>query len=283
MTLPLPTIAARLTTVGGMSFPRSIEKIDQLIGSGEAPNQVIAAVIASDPMLSALVLGNANAVAHGDITNISAAVAQVGLAAVRGLTRATRPIPEARRKEAAACWGLANATATMTRILANHCAPHLAAKVDEETAHTAGLLHDLGTIVAILHFDADYAAALDRNDVEGPLSRVLRKGLGADTCDLGALLAKAWHLPMPIATCIRYYNSPMRAEAYTELVCLVHVARTLVRALGFTAGRDRFVDPIAEDALKVLNLFSADLELVIDLFFEEMDELELYEGALSRS
>jgi HD-like signal output (HDOD) protein len=242
---------------------------------------VVTAVLAIDPMLTAQVLGEANATSANDVTQLSVAMMQTGLGSVHGLIRGVAPIPSQHRKELAGCWGQANACATMTRILAGHCAGRLHARYDDETLQTAGLLHDLGSIVAILHFSDDYARACARLDAgEGPLPRLLKEELGADPPQLGALLAHTWRLPPLLTTCIRSHHQPLRAESFNEIACLVHVARILVRACGFVTGRDRFLDPLDEDAMKLLDLHVYDLERIVDQFFEEMDELELYEGML---
>lgn len=281
MTMPLATIAARMVTVTCSSFPRSLDKLDRLLSEGTVPTQVVAAVLASDPMLAAQMLGEANATASSDITQLSAAMMNIGLGSVHGLIRGCGAIPADKRQEMAACWSQANACATMTRIVAVNCGNRLRATYDEETLQAAGLIHDLGTIIAILHFPDDYARACRRLDAgEGTLNQLLKQELGADCAQLGTLLARIWRLPPMLATCIRYHQHPMASDSFQEIACMVHVARILARACGFTPSRDRFLDPLDEQAIKRLDLHTYDLERIIDLFFEEMDELELYEGML---
>ena len=191
------------------------------------------------------------------------------------------PIPAALRKNLASCWSLANSCATMTRVLANYCGPTLSAKSDSETLHAAGLLHDLGTIVAQIHFPNEYAKAICRLDERSAdLSRLLREELGTDQAALGTLLASYWRLPPQITACIRYHQSPMETDNFHETVALVHVARGLVRACGFVAGADRFLDPMDEGAMALLKIRSGDMERILELFYDQMEELELYEGVL---
>jgi HD-like signal output (HDOD) protein len=283
MNLPLATIAARVVGMSCVGFPRSLDKIDRLISEGDAPLGVVAAVIATDPLLTAQLLGTANATSPKEITQLSEALTYLGLGAVHGLVRGSGHIPEGRRKELAGCWALANATGTMVRVLAAHCGGSLALRLDNETLHVAGLLHDLGTVVAMLHFDGQLTRASARLDAgDGPLPRLLRQELGADTQALGTLLATTWRLPALLVAPLRHHRHPLRAEDFQELSCLVHVARTLVRACGFIAGRDRFLEAIDEDALKLLKLTMTDITVVLDRFYEEMEELELYEVALIR-
>jgi HD-like signal output (HDOD) protein len=284
MSLPLPTIAARMLTVSCMGFPSSLDKIDRLIIEGSAPLSVLVALIGADPLLTAQVLGQANSSSGGELTQLTNAMAHLGLGSVHGLVKGSLPIPEAMRRDMAGCWSLANACANMTRILADYCTPTLVAKIDDETLHAAGLLHDLGTIVALVHFNAEYQRAVERIDERGAnLNRLLREELGADQVALGTLLATYWRLPPLITACIRYHQRPLQADGFQETVALVHVARCLVRACGFVAGADRFLDPLDEEAMQLLKLRISDLERILDRFYDQMEELELYEGVLARS
>jgi two-component system, cell cycle response regulator len=283
MNLPLATIASRVVGMPCVGFPRSLEKVDRLLSEGDAPLTVVTSIIATDPLLTALILGTANATSTKEITQLSDALVSVGLGAIHGLVRSAGHIPDARRKDIASCWALANATGTMVRVLAAHCSDTLSTRIDDETLHAAGLLHDLGTVVAMLHFGDEYQRACDRlDDGQGPLPKLMRDTLGADPPALGTLFATNWRLPSLLVAPLRHHHRPLHADGYQELACLVHVARALVRACGFIAGRDRFLDPIDEDAMKLLRITVNGIAVVLDRFYEEMEELELYEGALIR-
>jgi len=284
MSLPLPTIAARMMTVSCMSFASSRDKIDRLISEGSAPLSVLVALISADPLLSAQVLGQANSSSTAEFTKLTDAMSHLGLGSVHGLVKASLPIPEGLRRDLAGCWSLANACANMTRVLADYCTPTLAAKSDEETLHVAGLLHDLGTIVAMTHFGEEYTRALNRlGENRSNINRLVREELGADQVALGTLLASYWRLPPLITACIRYHQQPLRADGFQETVALVHVSRCLVRACGFVTGADRFLEPLDEEAMALLKLRLSDLERILDRFYDQMEELELYEGVLARS
>ena len=266
-----------------MGFPRSQEKLDRLIIEGSAPLPMLAALIGADPLLTAQVLGQANSTSATEITQLSAAMIHLGLGSVHGLVKGELPIPEPRRHAMAGCWALAQATATMTRVLADYCAPTMSGSYDHETLHAAGLLHDLGTIVAHLHFSEPYERALQRLDQHGTqLNQLMRDELGTDAIALGTLLATYWRLPPTITACIRYHATPLRCDGHHELISLVHVSRGLVRSCGYVAGTDRFLDPFDDGALALLKIYLSDIERVLEQFYDEMDDLELYEGVLAK-
>ena len=279
MSIPLATIAARMVSVTGASFPRSLDKLDRLINQATVPTQVVAAVLGTDPMLSAQILAEANATSTSDITQLSAAMLHMGLGSVHGLVRAATPVPEEHRKALMACWTQAGACSTMTQLLASACSSRLQAHYDDETLQAAGLLHDIGTIIAILQFPDEYQRACTRLEQElVPFPTLLKEELGADTAQLGALLAQTWRLPPLLISCIRHHAQPRGTDSFREVVSLVHVARILVRACGFHCERDRFVECLDEDVLRQLDLHLYDFERLIEQFLDQMEERELYEG-----
>jgi HD-like signal output (HDOD) protein len=283
--LPLPTIASRVMTTPGFTFARTSAKLEQLINDPQAPGEVVMAIISSDPLLTALVISQANQAGEG-VTRLSEAMRTVGLGGVIGLMRGFITLPAEAHDPLAACWRQATACAYMTRLLARQVANHLPNteldELDDETLTTAGLLHDIGSPLAFVRFPAEYARAIARLDAgEGPFERLLTLELGADASDLGYLLARSWNLPPLIGSCIRFHQRPGKADGHHDLVATVHIARLLVRACGFVAGRDRFINGVDGDALSRLHLRLDDFPPLLDRFFIEWEEREMFETGAS--
>jgi len=284
MSLPLPTIAARIITVAGFSFPRTLTKLERMMSDGGCSSTVVAAVVSSDPVLTALALGRASAGAEGEILQLSNAVLLLGMDTVAGMIQEVMPITDRGVRLMAGCWSHANATATMARILAAHCPALRDSRPDDEQLHVAGLVHDLGTMVAAMHFTAEYETAIARlRRGEGPFATLLKEELGAEPGELGALVAKAWNLPTPYAHVVRHHQRPTRAGDWTPLACVVHIARELARGCGFCSGHDIWVEPISPEAMALLELKPSEFGPVLDGFFAEMDDLETYDGLLART
>ena len=283
--LPLPTIASRVMTTPGFTFPRTSAKLEQLISDTTTPSEVVLAIISSDPLLTALVLSQANQGGEG-VTKLSDAMRTVGLGGVIGLMRGFIPLPPTAHDTLTACWRQAAACSYMTRLLARQVANHLPNTelddIDDETLTTAGLLHDLGSPLAFVRFPAEYAKAVARLDAgEGPFEKLLTQELGADPSDLGYLLARSWNLPPLISSCMRFHSRPGKADGHHDLVATVHIARLLVRACGFVAGRDRFINGVDGDALSRLHLRLDDFPKLLDRFFVEWEEREMFETGAS--
>lgn len=276
-------VAARLRSLSAISFHRTIDKVDKLIGDGLAPTPVIISVIASDPMFSAAVLGQANS-SGAEVTQLSQAVLQLGLSMVQGLTRTLVPMDADHHQLMAGYWSQANACAAMTRVVVGYRPAIFSASVDEETAHVAGLLHDLGSIVAGLHFSEGHARALRRLvEGENPLHRLIVDEVGVEPGVLGAQVAELWQLPELVATVTQHHRRPVRAPRFRELCCAVHLSRQLIRGCGFVPDQDSLVEVIEEEAMKLLDLGLTDVPRLLERFFAEMDDLESFEPVLLRT
>ncbi len=282
MTLPLATIASRVMCAPACSFGSTLNKLDHLL-DGEASIPVVRAVVASDPMLTALVLSHAIQASKGrEETRLTMAMHVLGLSAVQGVARTVTPISSEHRAAISTCWQLANATAVMVQILARVVQDRLPtsglADLSDETLHSSGLLHDIGEPLALLRFPQEYARAVVRLEAgEGPFSQLLLEELGTDTSDLGYLQAKQWQLPNLFCAVIRYHNRPMEADTHQELVSVVHVARCLVRACGHVAGANRYLEPLNLDAAYRLKLRLDDYSILVMQFLDAWEELEQFE------
>lgn len=281
--LPLPTIATRVMAFIGVSFPRSLIKLDHLLQNANTRPDAVGGLLMSDPLLSAMVLGHANAVRP--VATVSEAIQQVGLSAVLGLVRECPPIPEDKRTWMFGYWEEANATAILTRVLARYLQTHRRfpgyLRENDETLHLAGLLHNLGTMVAMLRFGEHYAQAgadVEKDLEERSFRHLLKDRLGLSTGDLGYMLAHNWHLPPLIAEINRFHTHPLRCERFPELVAVVHVARTIARGCGHCAGLDRYLDPIDDGVMGFLNLTTGDFDLLINAFLDEWEEMEQWES-----
>jgi HD-like signal output (HDOD) protein len=278
MSIPLASIAARITGIGPLSFPRTLGKLNTLMSATDGPTNVLSAILASDPILSAVILGRANTLAPLSTGSITNAVMVLGLSSVHALVQSAHAIPEPDRASMAACWSQANACAMLCRIIGRRVAA--ISDFDEETWHSLGLIHDLGGIIARLYFPEEQRRAEARLAAgDGPYSLMLTEEVGASAGLLGSLWAHVFNLPQRLITGLRYQEAPELARDDPLPAAVLHVARNLVRGLGFTVGEDVYVDVLRPDALALLGLGTLDLEDLLDRFLIEMEELELYEGA----
>lgn len=94
------------------------------------------------------------------------------------------------------------------------------------TAYTAGLLHDIGRLLLLrLQPPAFVAIAAHARHRKIPLREAERKFLGCTTRDLAIQFAAAHGLPAPVASVIRWLDTPEAATEHAELVAIVALAR----------------------------------------------------------
>ena len=280
--IPLPTIASRIHSTPGFTTAKTLATLKQLLTDPGSSEEVMRSLINSDPLLTAMVLGQANQTNDGSI-RLSEALRSLGLGGVLGLTRGFVPIPNTAERIIEGCWQLGHACGIFTRIIARTVAARhqnspLSA-IDDETLHAAGLMHDLGTALAVMRFPNEYASALARQEKgEGPLAHLLHSELGADTGDLGYLLARSWNLHPLLLSCIRFYDRPKQADAHHDLVAVVHLARLLARACGHVADTDRFIWGLEDSALARLGLRLDDYPPLLNRFLDEWESVEMFEA-----
>ncbi len=102
-------------------------------------------------------------------------------------------------------WCTALLTAEGATLLSHHldtCHP--------DTAHTAGLLHNLGLMWLADAWPTQTAAALQAvaADPSLDLAAALRATTGSDYCVSGGQLSEAWRLPETLIAAIRYHRTP---------------------------------------------------------------------------
>jgi len=98
-----------------------------------------------------------------------------------------------------------------------------------ETAHTAGLMHDLGKVVLACNFCQQYEETQKRAKREArPLWQIEKEVFGANHADIGAYLLGLWGLPAEVSEAAALHHQPMRssAENFAPLTA-VHIANAI--------------------------------------------------------
>ena len=279
MTLSLNHMATACISTCAYSFPNVVEKIERMVMDSDCTSQLICSIILSDPMLSALVLSRANATEPDTYLHTNKAISVLGLSSIFGFCDECLRISRSKQRKMASLWAAANACASMCCIVAKQSRIDNNEMQDKEICHTVGLLHDIGSIVGLGNFDTYFDEAHKKSAYNGQtVHSQLKQDLGLRPSDLGALLAKTWHLPRLYADAIRYHRRPLDCQVHVEFACLAHISHLLCRALGYRPSCESFVEAINPEALEVLGIKERQLKICIDEFIVEDEELSLYEG-----
>jgi putative nucleotidyltransferase with HDIG domain len=130
---------------------------------------------------------------------------------------------------------------------------------DDETAFTAGLLHDLGRLALATHFPQHMAHAIQAlKETDQQHVDVEQALLGADHVSVGALVATQWHFPAEVTDAIAGHHGPTaRPDAAASLADTVHVADAIAHALDLAGDADDMVPALDVGAWQRMNLSTA--------------------------
>ncbi|HEV8543119.1 MAG TPA: HDOD domain-containing protein [Verrucomicrobiae bacterium] len=204
-----------------------------LIGLLNRPDVDQAAVeqaVEHDPALSAKLLALANSAYFGlqrPVASLPEVLFYLGHAEVYRLAIAVSLSGILNRKASAYAmdegelWRHSLLTAKVAELLADAVE---SAQLDESTAYTAGLLHDLGKIIFNQVLPIETQEALNRAIEKGSSSVVAeRQLLGTDHAEAGACLLRQWNFPGPVVEAIASHER-LRPGASFDLAALVYFA-----------------------------------------------------------
>jgi putative nucleotidyltransferase with HDIG domain len=108
--------------------------------------------------------------------------------------------------------------------------------VDQYTAYTAGILHDIGRIALTVIQPRDYAALLQTH--QGRADSILaceRDIFGWDHCETGLRLVAGWKLPEEFGEIVLEHHAPCRTDGAWGLSGLVKMSCAIADSTGFAA------------------------------------------------
>jgi len=121
----------------------------------------------------------------------------------------------------------------VTAIVAEEAAH--AARMERESAYTAGLLHNLGTLGLMSAYPEEYSRMLEVSDDFGfDLLNTERDLFEIDHCAAGAYVAQDWGFPDELAAVIAtHHEEPVAGER--SIYNLIKVSWRLADTLGYAA------------------------------------------------
>ena len=192
-------------------------------------------IVATDPALSIRILKVVNSAFYGlprQIGSINRAISLLGLNAVKNIAVAAslgkifQGGTGCDSFEARELWSHSVATAATSFLIARELDNGSA-----DEAFLAGLLHDIGFIVALQHDRTRLAQAVSLLEVDSdgaPRNELLvteREVFGVDHQDLGAVLCEQWKLPRNLAAAAAHHHDPTElADSASAIPWIVHVA-----------------------------------------------------------
>ncbi|RFP15881.1 MULTISPECIES: HDOD domain-containing protein [unclassified Duganella] len=241
------------------SLPAVVNELLASMDQDDIDTHALAAKITLDQALTAKTLRLANSSFYGmpsKVTSIQQAISVLGFHAIRTLvtacsvTESFKPAP-GNQFDFPAFWRHSIASAVCARVLA----PHV--RLNPDTAFTAGLLHDLGTLVLATRFPDDYRRVHEyRRQHDCTAAPAQLAVFGIDHATVGSALAKHWKFPATIQAAVADHHRAADSKPAT-LSSVIYAANILAHALDLSGQEDDQVPPLSLAAWQALGLSDA--------------------------
>jgi HD-like signal output (HDOD) protein len=243
--------------------PKLHARITQELGGANGSIEVVAHLIAQDPVMTAKILQVANSAFFGlsyQINDATEAVMFLGTERTRALILLAGVFSQFDNLK---CPGFSLEPVWSHSLLVGVFARAIAlAQTNDvktsEAAFTAGLLHDVGKLILAGNVPDRYIALRRSQTQKGQSQREAElEVLGTTHSELGACLLGTWGLALPIIEAIAWHHCPEHsADTGFSLLAAVHAANVLAQESGRSAdGNTARSDQINEDYLSRLGLF----------------------------
>ncbi len=191
----------------------------------------VAAVIGSDPGMTARLLKLANSAFYGfasKIYSVSHAIGMIGIQQLQDLVLATSVTKtfagiSSNLMNMDSFWQKSIRCGVVARLLASRCGVF-----DSERLFVTGLLCEIGHLVMYQQLPELSQQSILRSREEGvALYEVEREIFGFDYAQAGGELTRLWRLPGILQSPIRYQLEPTVSSDYPLAASIAHVARKL--------------------------------------------------------
>ena len=238
------------------SLPAVVMELLTCIDQDDADISVLAKKVSHDSALTAKTLRLANSSLYGlqvKVTTIQQAITFLGFQTTRNLITAaavTGCFAEGRCQgfDDKAFWRHSIASAACCKVIARRV------RFNQDYAFTAGLLHDIGRLVLMSTYPAEYTAAMAYRRLHD--SEVLdaeQAVMGVDHVQAGMALAEHWNFSETMRLAIAHHHDP-DAPGAGLLASIVHVANAIVHALDIAKDDHELVPPVSRSAWTALGL-----------------------------
>lgn len=253
------------------TLPKVLEEVSKLVERPDSTTEQVAKLISMDQVLSAKVLKMVNSPVYGfpgRISSIGHALVLLGFNVLRSIIVSTS-VFEVMTENMVGLWehslGCAMACGSIARMLKLK---------DAEEYAVAGLLHDLGKVVATVQLP-DLKPEIEKAVAERDLYylEAERAVLGFGHDRINAWLADHWKLPANIKEGLSYHHKPHLAQLYPEMASVTHIGDFMARAFEYGFSGDVGVTYLQPESLKILKIRPADFEKLLDEVSSQLVEL----------
>ena len=252
-------------------LPAVVLKVIQMTKDPNVSASELNKIISMDQSLTANILKLCNSAYYGlprVISSVTQAIMYLGFHTVRNLVMTTTlhdiydSETEGYGYGKGGLWRHSIACALGSQILCKKYRPGL-----NDTAFTAGLLHDVGKLL-INKFSSNTYDSLVEVSHNNNLSLVEAEQelFGCDHAEVGAKVADTWNFPQELVQAIGFHHAPDKSQGKQLLTILVHIANVASQDSRISLIENPIVEEISDFAAKTINFSNAEMEdLIINL------------------
>lgn len=272
---PLQRLFARI--LESSPFSPTAREILRLANRSTGSLDELTRLIQTDPALVALLLRRLNSAYYRldrPVQDLHVAARLLGFREFRNLaitvymSRMVESATEVGPFHTAVLWNHSVAVAAASHLVSRVCGCGVPGD-----AYIAGLLHDLGLLLAHRQLRRRFAQVVQRATASTALTDVERAVYGFDHAQLGGFAAQRWEFPPAIVDAIQYHHDIQAAPApHRELVFVVTAADYLCSRAGWSAVGVHSV-PLPPDVVyRVLGLDQIALAVIWDELFPTLEK-----------
>ncbi|NCC24612.1 MAG: HDOD domain-containing protein [Deltaproteobacteria bacterium] len=256
------------------TLPTALEKVTKLVEDPNSSTEQIAKLICRDQVLSAKVLKMVNSPIYGfpgRIGTIQHALVLLGFNVIRGIIISTS-VFDIMTTNMVGLWEHSLGCA-----MASSAVAKAAGFKDPEEYAVAGLLHDIGKVLAAVQLpdlkaEADELVRTEDLTYLEAERRVF--GFGHDRINMW--LAEHWNLPLRLKEGLVLHHRLESEAHYPDMPRVVHVADFMTRLFEVGSGGDDQVSHLDQTALEGLGLSLSSIDNLLDSVAGDFEELAAF-------
>ncbi len=262
-------------------MPAMVARLNALVQDPEVDMKALAEEISMDPAITAAIIRLSNSAFYRPsraIRSVHEAIVTLGLRVVKNIVvvAASRGILKVDlgdyKIDAPEMWDHCLAVAEIAASIARL---RKQLKVPEDVAFTAGLLHDIGKVVLVQHFQRVFLKIIAEIEAKPGTSftALERKYTGYSHDVLGGTLLELWQFPDELVEAVRFSYHPDKATVNPALCSMVHVANGIALAGGVGVDIGGLNEQLSPAALKILELGDREMEALYGHLPEILEKL----------
>ncbi len=258
------------------SPPLVFHKLQEALNDPDLSFKEFDAIISGDPSLTARLLKVANSSFFGLDTKVETISHALGIVGVKPLIEMALSTVMVQKLK-----GISPDMLDIQSFWKHNVACGLAARTiaqglgkdNLEAFYTAGMLHDIGSLIIYQGSPKKAREILTRCRSEGLLqSDVEEEVFGFSHARVGALIFKEWSLAPSLVEAVLYHHNPSQAENFPLETAVLHVADFLVYQMKYNLGEGYAIHPLDPSVVQLTGVTKDSLDYIRQAVHAQMVE-----------